>query len=355
MDRYLSVFKNRRVLITGHTGFKGSWLTQVLLEAGADVLGYSLAPNTKPSNFALLGLRDQIEHVEGDVLDEKKFRQVMDDFQPEFVFHLAAQPLVRQSYVDPLKTFSTNIMGTAVVMDSVRSTGSVRVFLCITSDKCYENVEWLWGYRETDQLGGADPYSSSKAAAEIIFSSYDRSFFSKNKTLGVATARAGNVIGGGDWAADRIIPDCIRAISVEKPIAIRNPQSTRPWQHVLEPIRGYLMLAAKLFDDPKTYGGAWNFGPSSDNSLTVLEVAKLLVEGLGRGKIEIAENFGNPYEAHLLQLNCEKAEFHLSWSPRLDVTTTLAMTAGWYKAYFSGIDVKSTTLEQIYEYFTELK
>jgi len=245
------IYRNKKVLITGHTGFKGTWMSLLLKEMGAKVCGFSLAPESTPNHFNLLNLESNIKHVVGDIRDLDALDRVMQDFQPEFVFHLAAQALVKESYVNPVSTFDTNIMGSVNLLEAVRKCDSVRSLVYITSDKCYENVEWIWGYRENDQLGGRDPYSASKGAAEIVFSAYARSFFSQRENLGAATTRAGNVIGGGDWAADRIIPDCIRAIQDGSPIKLRNPNATRPWQHVLEPISGYLTLGVKLYNDQK--------------------------------------------------------------------------------------------------------
>jgi len=276
LQNYLKVFSGRRVFITGHTGFKGSWLAFLLKEVGAEVMGFALPPATKTNHFDLLRLDKKIKHVVGDIRDSLFLAETIDKFQPEFVFHLAAQALVRPSYDDPVGTFSTNVIGSVNLLDAVRRCASVRSLVYITSDKCYENVEWIWGYREVDQLGGRDPYSASKAAAEIAFSSYDRSFFEVRPLMGAATTRAGNVIGGGDWAVDRIIPDCIRAIEMGEPIRLRNPLATRPWQHVLEPLSGYLLLAAKLYDEPKSWGGAWNFGPTSNEVRTVKMLLKRL-------------------------------------------------------------------------------
>lgn len=255
MNSIMKIFKGKRVFITGHTGFKGSWLAFLLCEIGADVMGFALPPATTMNHFNLLNLDKKIKHVVGDIRDASLLSATLNKFKPEFVFHLAAQALVRPSYSEPAATFSTNVIGSVNLLDAVRLCESVRSLVYITSDKCYENVEWIWGYRENDQLGGRDPYSASKAAAEIVFSSYVRSFFEQNTSLGAASARAGNVIGGGDWALDRIIPDCIRAIEVGDPIRLRNPAATRPWQHVLEPIAGYLLLAARLYDEPKLWGG----------------------------------------------------------------------------------------------------
>ena len=319
-------FTNKKVLITGHTGFKGTWLAFLLNEMGADVMGFALPPTTAVNHFDLLGLDKKIKHVVGDIRDASLLASTMNEFQPEFVFHLAAQALVRPSYVDPAATFSTNVMGSINLLDAVRLCESVRSLVYITSDKCYENVEWIWGYRENDQLGGRDPYSASKAAAEIVFSSYVRSFFEQLPSLGAATARAGNVIGGGDWAVDRIIPDCIRAIEAGEPIRLRNSNATRPWQHVLEPLAGYLLLAARLYEEPQSSGGSWNFGPSIHEVRTVQNVAEVIFCHLGKGSIEIVESETQVHEAHLLQLNCDKAHQLLGWYPRWHAEQTLEAT-----------------------------
>jgi CDP-glucose 4,6-dehydratase len=279
----------------------------------------------------------------------------MQSFQPEIVFHLAAQPLVKKSYADPALTFDTNVMGSVNLLDAVRQCTTVRSLVYVTSDKCYENLEWVWGYRENDQLGGYDPYSASKAAAEIVFSAYARSFFSSRPSLGAATARAGNVIGGGDWAVDRIVPDCIRAIENEQPIQLRNPSATRPWQHVLEPLSGYLVLAFKLYEKPNKFGGSWNFGPMSTEVRTVHDVALYIIQTLGIGSIEITESELQQHEARLLQLNCDKAHQDLGWKPRWGVDKTFSATAEWYKAFMAGDTVENITRAQIKDFFPELK
>jgi CDP-glucose 4,6-dehydratase len=350
----LSTFKGKKVFVTGHTGFKGTWLTFLLNELGAEVMGFALAPDPKISHFNLLKLDSKIHHVVGDVRDKTALVAALTTFKPDFVFHLAAQALVKQSYADPADTFDTNVMGSVNILEAVKQCDSVRSFVYITSDKCYENVEWIWGYRENDRLGGHDPYSASKAAAEIVFSAYYRSYFFAKANLGAATTRAGNVIGGGDWAADRIIPDCIRAIESDKSIVLRNPKATRPWQHVLEPISGYLLLGARLFHEPKKYAGAWNFGPPSSEVRTVHDVAKVIVQQLGKGKIEVSTANNHVHEAQLLQLNCDKAHQLLGWYPRWNVDETLAATAQWYKAFLSGANVEDMTRSQLYNYFNEL-
>ena len=354
MDDVLKTFSGKRVFVTGHTGFKGTWLTFLLKELGANVMGFSLPPATEPNHFDLLNLDSEINHIVGDICDASALLKSMMEFQPEFVFHMAAQALVRPSYDDPITTIQTNVLGSAHLLAAVSKIKSVRSLVYITSDKCYENVEWVWGYRENDQLGGRDPYSASKAAAEIIFASYANSFFQKRDKLGAASTRAGNVIGGGDWAIDRIIPDCVRAIEAERPIHLRNPHSTRPWQHVLEPLSGYLMLGANLFKSPKEFAGSWNFGPSTQKIRTVQDVATVIIDHLGRGKIEIDDCQDQPHEAGLLQLNCDKAHQFLGWFPRWNVDKTLKATAEWYKTVMNGGDVKSCTLSQLKDYFPEL-
>jgi CDP-glucose 4,6-dehydratase len=326
----------------------------LLKELGAEVMGFALPPEPSPSHFILLGMQDKINHVLGDVRDAANLNAAMQSFQPEIVFHLASQALVKKSYVDPALTFDTNVMGSVNLLDAVRQCSTVRSLVYITSDKCYENLEWVWGYRENDQLGGYDPYSASKASAELIFSAYSRSFFSIRKDLGAATVRAGNVIGGGDWAINRIIPDCIRAIQNNLPIKLRNPNATRPWQHVLEPINGYLMLGALLYTNPESYSGSWNFGPSTSEVRTVKEVANDIISYIGKGSVEI-ENFQEmEHEANLLQLNCDKAKQLLGWSPRWGSEKTIASTAKWYKVFLEGGDIESLTKSQIYDFFQEL-
>ena len=348
-------FKGKKVFITGHTGFKGTWMSFLLSELGAEVTGYALEPENKKNHFDLLGMRDRIRHVKGDILNSNFLRESLEANQPEYVFHLAAQALVRPAYRDPVGTFSTNVIGSANLLEAVRFTKSVKSLIYVTSDKCYENLEWIWGYRETDTLGGRDPYSASKAAAEILFSSYNRSYFVDNALLATASVRAGNVVGGGDWSEDRIIPDFIRSIENGQAINLRNPNATRPWQHVLEPISGYLMLGALLASEGKKWSGAWNFGPSSDQVRTVKEVSEMLVEEFGRGQIKIDNaNTKIPHEANLLQLNCDKAQQMLGWRPRWNVLKTMSTTAEWYKLVLRGDDPAEVTKRQIYQYFEEL-
>ena len=354
MSEVLKAFHGKRVFVTGHTGFKGTWLTFVLKELGAEVMGYALHPEPGPSHFISLGMQDKINHVLGDVRDAANLNAAMQSFQPEIVFHMAAQALVKKSYAEPAYTFETNVMGSVNLLDAVRQCSTVRSLVYITSDKCYENLEWVWGYRENDQLGGHDPYSASKAAAEIVFSAYARSFLVARPTLGAATARAGNVIGGGDWAEDRIVPDCIRAIENKLPIKLRNPNATRPWQHVLEPLSGYMMLAAKLYEQPERYVGSWNFGPSTSQVRTVKEVATSIVQTIGYGDIEIVGSQDQHHEARLLQLNCDKAHHDIGWYPRWGVEKTLSATANWYKTIMAGGNVEDITRTQLQDFFPEL-
>jgi CDP-glucose 4,6-dehydratase len=350
----LAAFRGRRVFVTGHTGFKGSWLAYLLTMLGAEVRGYALPPAVRDSHFDQLHLRQLIQHVEGDVRDVDSVKRAMSEFAPDFVLHLAAQALVKRSYEDPVETFSTNVMGSVNLLEAVRATPSVRSLVYVTSDKCYENREWIWGYRESDRLGGHDPYSVSKAAAELVFSTYSRSYFLQREDFGGATTRAGNVIGGGDLAADRIVPDCIRAILQGRPVSLRNPNATRPWQHVLEPLSGYLLLAANLYADPGRYIGSWNFGPSSTQCRTVGEVANVLVGRFGRSDLIEVSVGTHQHEAQLLQLNCDKAHQELKWYPRWDVERTLAATADWYQAIMQGEDARTVTSRQIRDYFPEI-
>jgi CDP-glucose 4,6-dehydratase len=354
MRSALESFSGKRVLVTGHTGFKGSWLVCLLNELGAHVMGCALPPEPGPSHFELLQLERQINHVVLDIREASAIDAAVRSFQPEYVFHLAAQALVRRSYEAPVSTFGTNVMGSANLLEAVRQCESVRSLVFITSDKCYENVEWVWGYRENDRLGGHDPYSASKAAAELVFAAYARSFYSSRPELGAATARAGNVIGGGDWAADRIVPDCVRAAGMDLPVRLRNPNATRPWQHVLEPISGYLLLAASLRRDPGRFGGAWNFGPSTGDVRTVGDVTVAVSQALGRERPDTTRSEPAQHEAQWLQLNCDKAHQLLGWRPRWNADKTLAATADWYKAVLSGQEARVVTLSQVRDYFPEL-
>lgn len=351
-DSELGVFRGKRVLVTGHTGFKGSWLTLLLGSLGAEVMGYALPPESAESHFVRLDLEKSIRHVTADVRDGDRLLAEVAAFRPEIVFHLAAQALVRPSYADPKMTFDVNVGGGVNLLEAVRQCDSVRALVFITSDKCYENLEWIWGYRESDAMGGHDPYSASKGAVELVFSSYLRSFFAQRLNFGAASTRAGNVIGGGDWAADRIVPDCIRALRAGQPIIIRSPRATRPWQHVLEPISGYLKLAARLYERGHAYDGAWNFGPHVGDVRTVLDVAQAIAAQFDEGKVIVDEPANRPHEAQLLQLNSDKARQLLQWNTRWDFEQTLAATGSWYKQVFvEGIPASVVSREQISRYY----
>jgi CDP-glucose 4,6-dehydratase len=349
------VFKGRTILITGDTGFKGSWLAIWLLNLGAEVIGYSLPPKTAKDNFVLCGLNNKITHVDGDVREYDRFQTVLSEYQPTIVFHLAAQALVLSSYKEPLYTYSTNIMGTANVLEAVRHEPSVEAVVNVTSDKCYENKEWVHSYRETDPLGGRDPYSASKAASEIITRSNIRSFFNNDDSAAVASARAGNVIGGGDWAENRIFPDCVRALTDDTTIIIRHPNAVRPWQHVLEPLSGYLTLAARLYTDGVKYSGAWNFGPSTKNMVTVKQLVEEVIKQWGQGRYAVADSTDDQKEAGLLSLDISKAVNSLGWQPVLDLVQTVQLTIEEYKTHNLSVDeVFDQRVEHIHQY-TQLR
>ncbi|MGP8321441.1 MAG: CDP-glucose 4,6-dehydratase [Methanosarcinaceae archaeon] len=349
MDDYLQgAYKGKRILITGHTGFKGSWLSLWLKELGADVIGYALEPPTKPNLFEALSLDEKITHIIGDVRDEERLFSVFEKYQPEFVFHLAAQPLVRLSYKEPKLTYETNVMGTVNVLEAVRKTKKVRVCIIVTSDKCYENREWVYGYRETDPVGGYDPYSSSKGCAELVTAAYRMSFFNpddygEKHNVALSSVRAGNVIGGGDWGEDRIISDCIRSLSQNKAIVIRNPQATRPWQYVLEPLSGYLLLGALMYGDGVKYSSAWNFGPNDESIITVGELVKLVIKYWSSGSC-VTDALNHPHEASLLKLDASKAKVMLGWKPIYGVYEAVEKTINWYKNFYNGI-----RKEELYE------
>jgi CDP-glucose 4,6-dehydratase len=351
MLKLLEFFNKKRVFITGHTGFKGSWLTLILLDLGAEVRGYALTPNHSNDIYNILNLNNKIISEINDINNEIALKKAIMDFKPEIIIHLAAQALVKDSYSDPLKTFNTNIIGSANLLSAVNACDSIKSLVFITSDKCYQNKEWIWGYREDDQLGGNDPYSASKAAAEIIFSSYKNSFFNNRKNFGMASARAGNVIGGGDWSADRIVPDCIRAISTHQPIVLRNPNATRPWQHVLDPILGYLILAKNLFNFPTKYSGSWNFGPPSNQVKNVGYIANRIIKNFGSGEVKINSDVNLFHEANLLQLNCDKANQLLGWRSQWSVDEAVDNTAIWYKEVLGGASALEVTRKQIAKYF----
>jgi CDP-glucose 4,6-dehydratase len=332
MARGRGFFGGKTVLVTGHTGFKGAWLSEWLLKLGAKVAGYALPPDQTPSLYTLLGLAERMQSVLADVRDQGALERALADSQPEIVLHLAAQPLVRRSYREPVATFATNVMGTAHLLEAARQTDSVRSIVIVTSDKCYENVASARGYREGDPMGGHDPYSASKGAAELVTAAYRRSFFSEPGRPGVASARAGNVIGGGDWSEDRLIPDLVRGIERGEPVVIRNPASIRPWQHVLEPLSGYLMLARALTEDPSRFSEGFNFGPA-EAELPVGDLATRFVSALGRGHLATPPEGGQPHEASLLLLDSTKARDVLGWTPKLDIEHTVRLTADWYRQH----------------------
>lgn len=334
---FKNIYNGKRVLITGHTGFKGSWLSIWLKMMGAEIVGYALEPYTERDNFVVTKLEDKISHIVGDVRDYQNLLHVFSKYEPEFVFHLAAQPLVRESYANPKKTYDVNIGGTVNVLECCRLTDSVRVIVNVTTDKCYENKEWIWGYRENDRLGGYDPYSSSKAGSEIVTQSYRNSFFHPERTndhgKSLSSVRSGNVIGGGDWRTDRLLPDCVRALEKNEPITVRNPNAIRPWQHVLEPLSGYLLLASKMAEEPKVYCDAWNFGPQEKSLKSVGEVADLVVKNWGKGSWESHLDKIAPHEAHTLRLDITKALTLLGWKPVFDIEQVVSRTINWYESY----------------------
>jgi CDP-glucose 4,6-dehydratase len=350
MTDWHDAFRGKRVLVTGDTGFKGSWLSLWLTDLGAEVTGLSLPPLEHRCHFNLLNLGKLIRHVDADIRDLSQVKKVFADAKPEVVFHLAAQALVRPSYADPKTTFDTNLGGSVNILEAVRATESVRALVYITSDKCYVNKEWTWGYRENDELGGRDPYSASKACAEMAFAAYAASYFSQPGSAGIASTRAGNVIGGGDWSADRIVPDCIRSLGGNAPIILRSPDATRPWQHVLEPLSGYLMLGARLLEEPAVGGGSWNFGPPAESNCTVESLAERMVAAWGSGSIRIERPADMPYESTLLFLNADKARLKLGWRPRWNVDRTVTEVVDWYKAVADGTPALDVSRAQIGAY-----
>ena len=345
-------YKGKRVLVTGHTGFKGGWLVLWLKHLGAEVCGYALEPNTDPNLFTAAKVSENIKSVIGDILDENTLNKTFEDFKPEIVFHLAAQPLVRLSYSEPIKTYETNVIGTLKVLEAARKMSSVKAFVNITTDKCYENKEVTRPYKEDDPFGGYDMYSSSKGCAEILSSSYRRSFL-QDSGYALATVRAGNVIGGGDWALDRLVPDCIRAIESNQIIEIRKPHATRPWQHVLEPLSGYLLLGHLLLTEGKKYAEGFNFGPDNKSILTVEEVAKQVIKSYGKGEIKVHKK-DNLHEANLLTLDITKAREVLHWIPSLTVEQAIEKTVAWYKNFYEVKNMEDFSLSQIKEYEVNL-
>jgi len=348
----LDFYKNKKIFLTGHTGFKGTWLCRILLHAGAEVTGYALDPPTEPSLFVQTGTEKDIHSLIGDIRDRDEFVKAMQNAKPEIVFHLAAQPIVRFSYREPVITYETNVIGTVNVLEAVRSTSSVKSFVNITTDKVYENKEWHWGYRENENLCGFDPYSNSKSCSELVTYSYRNSFFIDKDAPAISTARSGNVIGGGDYSEDRIIPDCIRAVSAGKEIVVRNPHSTRPYQHVLECLSGYLLLAEKQYND-KVFAGAYNFGPDDESCVTTGELTELFCAIWGPQAAWKVQGDGGPHEANFLKLDCSKVKSVLGWKPLWDIKTAVEKTVEFAKIKTNDEKLKCID-RQILEYFSTL-
>ena len=353
MNLFNNVYAGKKVLVTGNTGFKGSWLSIWLLEMGAEVFGLSNGIPTSPSNFEVSGIEEHITHFNADITDFKAVYNIIKETKPDFIFHLAAQAIVKDSYTDPLTTFNINVMGTGNILEVLRLLNNKCTAIMITSDKCYDNIEWVWGYRETDPLGGKDPYSASKGGAELIIKTYAESFFKKGSSnVRIASARAGNVIGGGDWASYRIIPDAVRSWSNMEELIIRSPKATRPWQHVLEPLSGYLLLGLQLYENADLCGESFNFGPKPDSSFSVDQLLIEMAKYWSDVNWKSIESDGNIKEAGLLKLNCDKALLYLDWVPNLSFNDTIRVVAKWYRTYYEnpGNSMLITTKMQIKEF-----
>lgn len=349
MEMNPSFWRQRRVLVTGHTGFKGAWLCLWLQKLGAEVVGFALQPPTQPSLFEEARVASEMRSDHGDVRDLRRLVQVVSESRPEIIIHMAAQSLVRSSYSDPVATYATNVMGTVHVLEAARGADTVRVVINVTSDKCYENREWVWGYREDEAMGGSDPYSSSKGCSELVTSAYRSAFF-RDSAVAIASARSGNVIGGGDWAQDRFVPDFVRTATKGRTLLIRSPDAVRPWQFVLEPLRGYLSLVQALWNDPARYAGGWNFGPGVEGERPVRWLADQLAAKWGDGVRWERDSRQHPHEANVLKLDCSKARAHLGWRPRMTLDAALAAVVEWYKSHHAGFDMRTTTMRQIDEY-----
>lgn len=342
-----SFWRGKKVFVTGHTGFKGSWLSLWLQDMGAVVKGYALEPASTPNLFTQANVAQNMDSEIGDITDLNHITESMMAFSPEILIHMAAQPLVRLSYQDPVLTYATNVMGTVNVLEAARKCTNLKAIVSVTTDKCYENKEWAWGYRENEPMGGHDPYSSSKGCAELVTAAYRKSFFNENKTTFLASARAGNVIGGGDWAEDRLMPDILRAFEKNEPVIVRNPLSTRPWQHVLEPLSGYLVLAQHLFEDGSNFAEGWNFGPKDEDCKPVSWILDKMVENWGNGaKWELDKN-NNPHEAGYLKLDCSKAALQLNWYPKWNLEDTLKSIIKWHQNYIAQENIKEQCLLEI--------
>ena len=350
-----SFWRGKRVFLTGHTGFKGGWLSLWLSSMGSKVTGYALAPNTNPNFFEVAKVAEDLEesHI-ADIRDLERLQKAMADAKPEIFIHMAAQPLVRYSYANPVETYATNVMGTVHVLESIRNVDSVRAAVIVTTDKCYENKEWAWGYRENEPMGGYDPYSNSKGCAELVTSAYRQSYFSPEKyskhQVAIASARAGNVIGGGDWSEDRLIPDAIKAFEANEALIIRNPLATRPWQHVLEPLSGYLVLAQAIYQAGAKFDGAWNFGPRDEDARTVQEVINLLIKNWESVASWTQDQSEQPHEAHSLKLDCSKARQYLNWTPRWSLEQAIENITQWQHAYQQQSNMREISLQQISKY-----
>lgn len=361
IDVFNNFYKGKRVLVTGHTGFKGSWLSIWLHELGAEVIGVAKDPFSERDNYVLSGIGNKLKaDIRADICDGEKMKQIFAEFQPEIVFHLAAQPLVRLSYDIPVETYETNVIGTINIMEAIRVTESVKVGVMITTDKCYENKEQIWGYRENEPMGGYDPYSSSKGCCEIAINSWRRSFFNpadygKKHHVALASVRAGNVIGGGDWSLDRIIPDCIKALEAGKPIDIRSPRSIRPWQHVLEPLSGYMLLASKMWNEPTKFCEGWNFGPRMESVTPVWDVASMVINDYGSGELRDLSDPNALHEAKLLMLDITKAHVKLGWEPRMNISQCIELVVDWYKKYKTTDNVYALCVDEINKYLSYSK
>ena len=345
-----SFWKGKKVYLTGHTGFKGSWLSLWLQNMGALVKGYSLDVNTTPALFSLANVAEEMESEIGDIRNLEQLTKSMVSFSPDILIHMAAQPLVRVSYQEPVDTYTTNVIGTVNVLEAARKCPNLKAIVSVTTDKCYENKEWEWGYRENEPMGGRDPYSSSKGCAELVTSAYRRSFFNSEDTASLASARAGNVIGGGDWAEDRLIPDILRAFEKSEPVVIRNPLSTRPWQHVLEPLSGYLVLAQELFFNGNNFAESWNFGPKDEDCKPVSWILDKMVKYWGNNASWSLDKKNNPHEAGFLKLDCSKASSRLKWNPKWNLQLTLKSIVDWHQLYSNEGDLKKQCLKEINTY-----
>ncbi len=347
-------WRGKRVLLTGHTGFKGSWLSLWLQSMGATLSGIALDPPTTPALFGVARVAEGMEHRIVDIRDFAAVKAQMDAFQPEIVIHMAAQPLVRYSYQEPIETYATNVMGTVHVLEAARLAGSVKVVINVTTDKCYENHEWVWGYREIEPMGGHDPYSSSKGCSELVTSAYRRSFFEQS-SIALASARAGNVIGGGDWADDRLIPDVLRAFETKTPVVIRSPNSIRPWQHVLEPLSGYLILAQALYEGGQKYSSGWNFGPNDEDARPVRWTVEHIANMWGDGATWIQDNANHPHEANYLKLDISKAKTELGWKPVWPLKLALMNIVKWHQAWIAGKDMQKVTINEIADFINAME